>query len=510
MFNSPILDTAIGLVFIFLLYSLLATSVKEAIATLFGLRARMLKTGIVEGMLSDTSKDNRWTSILKGIWSYFVEFYHLLIWEPKKPREEEKLGDRFYSHPLIKNYGSSRIYPTPSYIPTNNFSTVLIDVLKQEYSNRIPGIAAIKHNLPGNTYTLDEIEQNLRSVSDSIKIKELLEYYTAHFRNGSGVIINRPIIDCETVEILQMHLQNAVYDINEFTKKVEDWFDDSMDRVSGWYKRQVQVILFIIGMVVAIIFNVDTVGITTKLSTDKDARDKMVTLAVQGAEQFKDDPRVKRSLDKNGVVVYDSNDSEKNNSIYKQYKSQMDSARSLLNGNINDANTLLALGWSGYGKNDSGFIAKLKHKIWIRFFKIVHLESIFDSVARYDLTNPTAPFYKTNEARIKGAGSSLFIDSVKNARFYDKEMHDYPVRLKIAYVLHAISAKKLLGFLLTAFAICLGAPFWFDLLSKLVSLRAAGKKETNDNEKKPEKSVSPQQPVTVNVNTQNTGGEAVG
>ncbi len=33
-----------------------------------------------------------------------------------------------------------------------------------------------------------------------------------------------------------------------------------------------------------------------------------------------------------------------------------------------------------------------------------------------------------------------------------------------------------LGWLITAAAVSLGAPFWFDLLNKLVNLRAAGKK----------------------------------
>src|SRR5262249_4522387 len=37
-------------------------------------------------------------------------------------------------------------------------------------------------------------------------------------------------------------------------------------------------------------------------------------------------------------------------------------------------------------------------------------------------------------------------------------------------------AIKLLGLLATALAVSLGAPFWFDLLNKLVSLRGAGKR----------------------------------
>ena len=37
-------------------------------------------------------------------------------------------------------------------------------------------------------------------------------------------------------------------------------------------------------------------------------------------------------------------------------------------------------------------------------------------------------------------------------------------------------AKKLVGLLITALAISLGAPFWFDLLKKLVNIRNTGKK----------------------------------
>lgn len=46
--------------------------------------------------------------------------------------------------------------------------------------------------------------------------------------------------------------------------------------------------------------------------------------------------------------------------------------------------------------------------------------------------------------------------------------------------------KKVFGLLLTTFAVSLGAPFWFDLLNKLVNLRGSGPKPT----------VSPDKPAT--------------
>ena len=55
MFNSIALDVAIGLIFIYLLYGLLATTIGEAVATLLNLRGRiMLKS--VERMLTDQFK----------------------------------------------------------------------------------------------------------------------------------------------------------------------------------------------------------------------------------------------------------------------------------------------------------------------------------------------------------------------------------------------------------------------------------------------------------------------
>jgi hypothetical protein len=52
MFNSVALDVVIGLIFIYLLYSLLATVISEMIASVLGLRARNLKVAI-NRMLND-------------------------------------------------------------------------------------------------------------------------------------------------------------------------------------------------------------------------------------------------------------------------------------------------------------------------------------------------------------------------------------------------------------------------------------------------------------------------
>ena len=49
-----------------------------------------------------------------------------------------------------------------------------------------------------------------------------------------------------------------------------------------------------------------------------------------------------------------------------------------------------------------------------------------------------------------------------------------------------IAAVKIVGILLTTIAVSLGAPFWFDMLNKLVNLRSTGVKPKKSEDKEKE------------------------
>lgn len=79
--------------------------------------------------------------------------------------------------------------------------------------------------------------------------------------------------------LLQL-LEQANYNYSHFITSVEGWYDDIMDRASGWYKRNVQLFLLLLGFVVAVIFNVDTLSIYNNLAKASDADlDRLVALA---------------------------------------------------------------------------------------------------------------------------------------------------------------------------------------------------------------------------------------
>jgi hypothetical protein len=65
---------------------------------------------------------------------------------------------------------------------------------------------------------------------------------------------------------------------------IEAWFDGTMDRVSGWYKRRTQIWLFAIGLGAAIAMNVNTITIAEHLAQDETARARMVELAERVAQ----------------------------------------------------------------------------------------------------------------------------------------------------------------------------------------------------------------------------------
>jgi hypothetical protein len=73
-------------------------------------------------------------------------------------------------------------------------------------------------------------------------------------------------------EVAKSLLVGAERTVDDLRGKLEQWYDDSMERVSGWYKRKVQVLLVAIGLAIAVVLNVDTLLIAQRLWTDQTVR----------------------------------------------------------------------------------------------------------------------------------------------------------------------------------------------------------------------------------------------
>jgi hypothetical protein len=69
------------------------------------------------------------------------------------------------------------------------------------------------------------------------------------------------------------------HNIETFIKSIENWFNGTMDRVSGWYKRKIQIFVWGIGLVLAVMFNADTFNIYGTLSSNNAKSDILFNLA---------------------------------------------------------------------------------------------------------------------------------------------------------------------------------------------------------------------------------------
>jgi hypothetical protein len=407
MLNNIVLDVFIGLVFIYLLYSLLATILQEIIASRFGLRARMLQKALrrmLDDDISSGSSDLNTYSIV----NYFREVIDNLVRFFKPFANQESLMQKFYSHPSIKYLGEGKLFRKPSYLHGHNFSQTLIHLLRgEDYNGR---------------------EQNE---------SELI----------SGALQNNTLkINEQTLRQLKMLFADSRQDSFVFKHKLEDWFEETMERTSGWYKKQTQLILITIGFCLAAAFNVDSIAIAKILMKDKKAREQMVQMAIsrqKGYGQYLDSvkkitvTRAEKKTDSTTVTIIDSvvqhNPSDKYlNSAYNTLKKDAEAVQGIL-------------GLNGIVTPTDSSICR---QAIACFDSIILKETDSDKKVKLeDLRNKTYNSCLNNSKSRSPYQSSWFLIFI--------------------------------GWLITALAISLGAPFWFDLLNKLVKLRESGPQTKN-------------------------------
>jgi hypothetical protein len=80
---------------------------------------------------------------------------------------------------------------------------------------------------------------------------------------------------------LQALVMNAGDDVASFRTSVENWYDDHMDRVSGWYKRYVAKITMVAGTILVLLLNINTIAIGRTLYNDSVVRTAVSSVAAK-------------------------------------------------------------------------------------------------------------------------------------------------------------------------------------------------------------------------------------
>jgi hypothetical protein len=86
------------------------------------------------------------------------------------------------------------------------------------------------------------------------------------------------------VNSVKAEIENAKDSIVAFRKKVEDWFNSNMEQLSIWYKRKSRVIIFLIAVPLCAGLNIDTIMITKYLFQNETVRAKLASAAAHYVE----------------------------------------------------------------------------------------------------------------------------------------------------------------------------------------------------------------------------------
>lgn len=506
MFNNVALDVFIGLVFVFLLYSLLATIVQEIIATRFAFRAKVLEKAILR-MLDDGKTASRFSYVdrMNGV---------LHIFNLKNLLKGKKVAPWFYVHPLIKYLAEDNWYSKPAYISASNFSKVMIDLLKgfdQPESQAIQAIhesitAGVIHKLPIST--TDTANPAIKIIRDQ------------HASAGDPAQLRMETVPMgrNTAFFLQTLWQDSGADIEVFKTKLEQWFDDTMKRATGWYKKYTRIVLFVIGLAMAYWLNVDTFAIRRILSRNDTAREQMVQMAISSSEHL--DPSKILATDSSGgrsQSLLDSTyrivaaDAAKTQNVLGLGKPWRDTA-CICKDSLNDKS--FKSRFAALQKNDSVNKSNMAELTAAMTLHLHQINALLDNANNADTVSVLKQKLASDSAQLKQ------LQEIPQTEYNDmlqlQQRCAYISRMR-AHRWNLYSPNQaggwetFFGWIITAFAIMLGAPFWFDLLGKLTSLRGTGVKANSSESSAGAGSVGGDtpNPVTVNVNT-NPGEEAVG
>jgi hypothetical protein len=328
MFQNPIIDIAIGLILMYLVLSLVCTVVNEFIATKLELRSRSLEAGL------------------------------------KQMLDDKTLQDAFYGHGLISGYAGAIGNSQQVLRGGNVVNAATVDASGGQADN------PSKHPsyLSGESFALALIGSLAtgKTVPGLADIQDAIEKLPANSRVRQALLAS---------------LIAARDDFDRFRQSVATWFDDTMEGLSGAYKRHLKVISLVVGCTVAVIANADTFAVGSALWSSQILRAQIVQVA-------------RETVDKGAPSTPGAATPTDIANAFKQADQTL---------------TPLPLGW---------------------------------------------PTLVVNVRTLEGWGPWAW------------------------FVL-----STLLGWFVTGLALSLGAPFWFDLLSKFVNIRGAGSKPQRADEK---------------------------
>lgn len=410
IFGNPILGSILALIFIYAMLSILVSILNEWLSSKLKTRSKMLKASIQD-----------------------------LLYDPAN----SYLASVFFDHHMVIGRNDEKKEKSIEYISGDLFADVLIDMI---ISNNQATVDLDMSYVEGKrTFKPEHPEDDEK--------KELMEIIGLSIEHMS---------DSALKNLLNSFYLKSSNNYENLVHQIKTWYDEYQDRVTGWYRAKQKKTLLVIGFVVAIGLNVDSIHLFNVINKNDALRAQLVMAAENTAnnyaelteEQKKDFSNLINTIDTLNTQVTDNSaelDSLKNqlesvfefteadNKRYKEVKKTMDL--------ISQYN--LPIGW----KDTEPPV------LWWN----TYLKKQKDSIKKDSF--PTPPQI-TSTKKVEKAAESKNNDKKNSLEMYIEKRNkgeDWSIPLYF------------LGIIITGYSLSFGAPFWFDLLTKFVNLKRAGK-----------------------------------
>jgi hypothetical protein len=251
---ADLLTVALGLTLVYLLMSTITSYIQEWISSRMSLRASNLADAI-QLLLQPTTASLEGKKRLKAAWGTGQNIWdkgisEIAAEEVKSSLEKDPLYT-FYAHPIIKTL--SKPGKLPAYISSGDFTTTLFDIF---------------------------MKAGTQPVSEPAEFLNILESSISGLGNNDLKLAVLPYI-----QAAKLAEGTAEAKIAMARKNIAGWFNSTMDRASGWYKRRMQLMAIVISFVLVIVINADSVAILQRLWQDAGLRQSINALANSYADK---------------------------------------------------------------------------------------------------------------------------------------------------------------------------------------------------------------------------------
>jgi len=229
MLDLRMIDVGIGIIFLYILISIVCSAIRESLESLLNKRGTYLEMGIRE-LLNDP--------------------------------QGKKLVSRFYNHPLI------------GVLYSGDYKARHKDSLNKilSFGGNLPAY------IPGRNFALALLDLAGRGSDDTAPWQEPMSIESIRH---SVTQIDNPVV----ARAVLIALDGAKGDLDKARENIEAWFNSAMESISGQYRRATNWVIFWIALGVAVFMNVDTFRIADYLYRNDAVRSVLVARATEAAKQ---------------------------------------------------------------------------------------------------------------------------------------------------------------------------------------------------------------------------------